>query len=151
VHRVRHLVIAVAVVALSMGMASAPAYAKWGPKINCGIKTEPKNEHCYAIAEYPAVSAAETAGLPSGNVGFLVGQLYVSDKPAPGRYVFVGSMPMPRLATRHKTGQHGVFSFRLSPGHYYVKVGKSDEGFCGATAVTVTRHKYTKVELHCSK
>jgi hypothetical protein len=101
--------------------------------------------------EYPAVSAAQAASLPSGNVGFLVGQLYVSNKPAAGRYVFVGSQPMPRLSTRHKTGQHGVFSFRLAPGRYYVKAGKPNDGFCGATKVTVARHKYTKVNLHCSK
>ncbi len=101
--------------------------------------------------ELPAVSAAEAASLPSGNVGFLVGQLYVSNKPVAGRYVFVGSKPMPRLSTRHTTGQHGTFSFRLTPGKYYVKASKSKGGFCGATTVTVFRHKYTKVNLHCSK
>lgn len=102
-------------------------------------------------SEFPAVSAAEAASLPSGNVGMLVGQLFVSGKPVTGWNVFVGSKPMARLSTRHRTHERGVFSFRLRPGRYYVKAGRPNHGFCGETIVTVFRHRDTKVKLRCMK
>ncbi len=60
-HRVRRLVIAVAVAACFVGVAAGPAYAKWGPTKNCGIKSGPKNEHCYAIAYRSTKTLADIA------------------------------------------------------------------------------------------
>lgn len=58
--RTRHLVIAVTVAVCSMGITAGPAYAKWGPKANCGTKASP-NEHCYALAERSTNTLADIA------------------------------------------------------------------------------------------
>jgi hypothetical protein len=98
----------------------------------------------------PAVSAAEVASFPHGDVGLLVGKVYAGKRAAYGWRIFVGQEPLARLAVaRHRSGRYGVFSFRLRPGEYHVAAWRPSGGFCGNRTARVARHSETRIALTC--
>ena len=103
-------------------------------------------------ATVPAESSAIAASVPSGNAELLVGTVYNGSHPVSGWRVFVGHEPLGRKTiTKQKSGQHGVFSFRLVPGEYTVAAWRPGAGYCGKRTVRVSRHKETHIVVTCRK
>jgi hypothetical protein len=99
-----------------------------------------------------AATAGENGSSPAHIEGLVTGKLTVDGHSVNG-WEIVAARGEESLAhtpiTRQRTGRHGGFTFRLTPGRYRVAAKKPAGGFCGVRTVYVRLHELSKVDLKC--